>query len=61
MFLLVCGGVDSTVAYTLLNQVLGEDRVLGIHIDNGLMRQGESEEHKGNGDCARLGICNPCA
>ena len=43
VFLLVSGGVDSTVAFQLLNKVLGEDRVLGLHIDNGLMREGESD------------------
>jgi hypothetical protein len=32
------GGVDSTVAFALLNKALGADRVLGLHIDNGLMR-----------------------
>lgn len=42
VFLLVSGGVDSTVAFTLLNQVLGSDRVRGLHIDNGLMRHNES-------------------
>lgn len=43
VFLLVSGGVDSTVAFTLLNQALGNDRVLGLHIDNGLMRLDESK------------------
>jgi GMP synthase (glutamine-hydrolysing) len=42
VFLLVSGGVDSTVAFELLNRALGADRVLGLHIDNGLMRKGES-------------------
>jgi GMP synthase (glutamine-hydrolysing) len=42
VFLLVSGGVDSTVAFTLLNRVLGSRRVLGLHIDNGLMRHQES-------------------
>jgi GMP synthase (glutamine-hydrolysing) len=42
VFLLVSGGVDSTVAFLLLNQALGEDRVLGLHIDNGFMRKGET-------------------
>jgi len=42
VFLLVSGGVDSTVAFALLNRVLGEERVLGLHIDNGLMRQNET-------------------
>jgi len=41
-FLLVSGGVDSTVAFTLLNNVLGKENVLGLHIDNGLMRHEES-------------------
>ncbi len=35
-------GVDSTVAFALLNKALGSQRVLGLHIDNGLMRQDES-------------------
>jgi GMP synthase (glutamine-hydrolysing) len=30
-------GVDSTVAFTLLNKALGKERVLGLHIDTGLM------------------------
>lgn len=44
VFLLVSGGVDSTVAFVLLNRVLGPDRVLGLHIDNGMMRLGESSK-----------------
>ena len=42
VFLLVSGGVDSTVTFTLLNEALGEDRVLGLHIDNGFMRKNET-------------------
>ena len=42
VFLLVSGGVDSTVAFVLLNRVLGPKNVLGLHIDNGMMRLGES-------------------
>jgi len=42
VFLLVSGGVDSSVAFMLLNRVLGSDRVQGLHIDNGLMRHNES-------------------
>ncbi len=42
VFLLVSGGVDSVVAFSLLNKVLGEKRVLGLHIDNGLMRKNET-------------------
>jgi len=44
VFLLVSGGVDSTVAFVLLNRVLGPERVLGLHIDNGMMRLDESEK-----------------
>ncbi len=43
VFLLVSGGVDSTVCFTLLNDALGPDRVMGLHIDNGLMRLDESD------------------
>lgn len=43
VFLLVSGGVDSTVAFMLLNEALGKGKVLGLHIDNGFMRLKESE------------------
>ncbi len=43
VFLFVSGGVDSTVAFALLNKALGSDRVLGLHIDNGFMRRGETQ------------------
>lgn len=46
VFLLVSGGVDSTVAFVLLNRVLGPENVLGLHIDNGMMRQNESANVK---------------
>jgi GMP synthase (glutamine-hydrolysing) len=42
VFLLVSGGVDSTVTFALLNRILGPRRVIGLHIDNGLMRLEES-------------------
>lgn len=42
VFLLVSGGVDSAVAFALLTNVLGEERVIGLHIDNGFMRLNES-------------------
>ena len=41
VFMLVSGGVDSTVAFTLLNRVLGSKRVRGLLVDTGLMRKGE--------------------
>ena len=42
VLLFLSGGVDSTVAFALLNKALGQQRVLGLHIDNGFMRKGES-------------------
>ncbi len=44
VFLLVSGGVDSTVAFALLNNALGKEKVFGLHINTGLMRKNESEE-----------------
>lgn len=42
VLLFLSGGVDSTVAFALLNKALGQNRVLGLHIDNGFMRKNES-------------------
>ena len=42
VLLFLSGGVDSTVAFALLNTALGQERVLGLHIDNGFMRKNES-------------------
>ena len=42
VFLLVSGGVDSTVAARLFGMALGPDRLHLLHIDNGLMRKDES-------------------
>ncbi len=44
VFLLVSGGVDSTVAAVLLKEILGAERLRLLHIDNGLMRKGESRK-----------------
>lgn len=41
VFMMVSGGVDSTVAFTVLNEVLGPHRVQGLLVDTGLMRKGE--------------------
>ena len=41
VFILVSGGIDSTVAFTLLNTVLGTKRVYGLMVDHGMMRKGE--------------------
>ncbi len=42
VFLFVSGGVDSSVAFALLEKILGKERVLGLHVDNGFMRKNES-------------------
>jgi len=47
VFFFVSGGVDSTVAYTLCLRSLGPDRVFGIYVDTGLMREGETTYVKG--------------
>lgn len=46
VFLLVSGGVDSTVCFALLEKVLGKNRVYGAHIDHGMMRDNESRQIK---------------
>jgi len=46
VFLLVSGGVDSTVCFALLEKILGKSRVFGLHIDNGFMRLNESAKVK---------------
>src|SRR5262249_10907901 len=37
------GGVDSTVAATLIHRAIG-DRLIGIFVDNGVLRKGEFEQ-----------------
>lgn len=56
VFMLVSGGVDSTVAFTLLNKVLGADRVQGLLVDTGLMRKHEVRDI--NAAFMKLGIRN---
>lgn len=46
VFLLVSGGVDSTVCFALLNKVLGKAKVYGLHVDSGFMRLNESRQVK---------------
>ena len=43
VFVLVSGGVDSTVTAALLLKALGPDKVYAVHIDSGLMRHNESD------------------
>ena len=42
VFLLASGGVDSTVAALLFARAVGPGRLHLLHVDNGLMRKGES-------------------
>jgi len=43
VFFFVSGGVDSTVAFTLCTRALGQERVRGVYVDTGLMREGETD------------------
>src|SRR5258708_19417793 len=43
VFFFVSGGVDSTVAYTICLRALGPERVRGVYVDTGLMREGETD------------------
>jgi GMP synthase (glutamine-hydrolysing) len=43
VFFFVSGGVDSSVAFALSTRALGPDRVRGVYVDTGLMRQGETD------------------
>jgi GMP synthase (glutamine-hydrolysing) len=56
VFMMVSGGVDSTVAFTLLNEVIGPERVQGLLVDTGLMRKDEVRKIKDAFDL--LGIEN---
>ena len=44
VFLMISGGVDSTVAFLLLDKALGEGRVYGLFVDTGFMRMNERNE-----------------
>ena len=48
VFLLVSGGVDSTVSFALLEKALGKERVYGLLVDTGLMRLDEAKKVKKN-------------
>lgn len=44
VFMLVSGGVDSSVAFALLEKTLGANNVYGLFVDTGLMRENEAKE-----------------
>ena len=56
VFLLISGGVDSTVAFMLLEKALGAERVYGLFVDHGLMRKDEGAEVKAS--LEKLGVTN---
>ncbi len=43
VFLMLSGGIDSTVACLLLARALGSERVFGLHVNTGLLRAGETD------------------
>ena len=43
VFFFVSGGVDSSVAFALCMRALGPERVRGVYVDTGLMREGETD------------------
>ncbi len=44
VFMMVSGGVDSTVAFALLEKTLGADRVYGLFVDTGFLRMNERKQ-----------------
>jgi GMP synthase (glutamine-hydrolysing) len=56
VFFLVSGGVDSTVAFVLCARALPKERILGLYVDTGLMRERETEELRAN--LAALGLAD---
>mmetsp|Transcript_6879 Transcript_6879/g.20968 ORF Transcript_6879/g.20968 Transcript_6879/m.20968 type:complete len:622 (-) Transcript_6879:295-2160(-) len=55
VFVLVSGGVDSTVAYALCAKALPADRVAGLYVDTGMMRKDETRLVKESLEKAGLG------
>lgn len=54
VFFFVSGGVDSSVAFALCARALLRERILGVYVDTGLMRKGETDELQEN--FKRLGL-----
>ena len=44
VLMFLSGGVDSSVAFALLNEALSKEKVLGLFIDNGFLRLNEAEQ-----------------
>jgi len=47
VFMMVSGGVDSTVAFALLEKALGSERVFGLFVDTGFLRKDERTQVAG--------------
>lgn len=56
IFFFVSGGVDSTVAFTLCLRALGPERVRGLYVDTGLMREGETAFVRGVFESLAAGV-----
>ena len=54
------GGVDSTVAYALTVRALGTERVEGVYVDTGFMRDGETAEIEESFRALDLGHLRVC-
>ena len=54
------GGVDSTVAYALTVRALGTERVEGVYVDTGFMRDGETAEIEESFRALDLGCLRVC-
>lgn len=48
VFFLVSGGVDSTVAFALCARAVSADKIVGLYVDTGFMRRGETAELRKN-------------
>jgi GMP synthase (glutamine-hydrolysing) len=46
VFLLVSGGIDSTVAAAMLSKIIPKEHLFFLHVDSGFMRKNESENVK---------------
>ncbi|MCS6953854.1 MAG: glutamine-hydrolyzing GMP synthase [Bryobacterales bacterium] len=56
VFFFTSGGVDSSVAFALCLKTLGPDRVRGIFVDTGLMREGETDFVRALGPVLQTGV-----
>jgi GMP synthase (glutamine-hydrolysing) len=60
VLMLLSGGVDSTVCAALMKEALSSDQVIAIHIDNGFMRKGESDQVKESLEAIGLKVKGKC-